>query len=87
MAASHVNSSVRDCYSSLVQFVKSLEGGIHSNSFSKRGRQQSVEVKRFLEAAATQELKPQVISFAADLFCVIELCIKTSYATELSCRE
>ena len=87
MATSHIHSSVRDCYSSFLQFVKSLKGGIHSNSFSKRGRQQSVKVKRLLEATATQELKPRVIDFASDLFCVIELCIKTSYATELRCRE
>ena len=87
MAAAQVDSSVRDCYSSLSQFVKSLEGGIHSNSFSKRGRQQSVEVKQFLEATATQELKPRVIGIASDLFRVIELCIKASYATELRCRE
>ena len=81
MAASHVDSSVCDCYSSLLQFVKSLEGGIRSNSFSKCGRQQSVEAKRFLEAAVMQELKPLVIGFAANLFCIIELCFKTSYAT------
>ena len=87
MAAAHVDSSAHDCYSSLSQVVKSLEGGIHCNSFSKRGRQQSVEVKRLLEATATRELKPRVIGFASDLFRVIELCIKTSYATELRCRE
>ena len=87
MAVSHPDSSLRDCYCSVLQFVRSLEDGIHSNSFSKRGRLQTVEVKRFLEAAATQELKPLVIGFATDLLHVIELCLKTPYATELRCRE
>ena len=67
--------------------MKSLEDGVHCNSFSKRRRLQTVEVKRFLEAAATQELKPLVNGFATDLLRVIELCLKTSYTTELRCRE
>ena len=47
----------------------------------------TVEVKRFLEAAATQELKPLVIGFTIDLLHAIQLCLKTSYAIELRCRE
>lgn len=66
--------------------VKSLEDRIYCNKLSKQGRQQTVELKRFLEAAATQGQKPLAISFATDL-CVVEPCLKTSYATELRCRE
>ena len=86
MASSHPVSPVPDSYSSVLQFVKSLQCGIHCNSFFKCGRLQTVEVNRFLEAAATQELKPLVIGFATDLR-VVELCLKISYATELRCRE
>ena len=87
MAVSHPDFFVRNCYSSVLHFVKSLEDGIHCNSFSKCGRLQTVEVKRFLEAAAKQELKPLVIGFTTDLLHAIELCLKTSYAIELRCRE
>ena len=66
--------------------VKSVEDEIHCNKFSKQGRQQTVELKRFLEATVTQGQKPMAIGFATDL-CVIEPCLKTSYATELRCRE
>ena len=40
----------------MLHFVTSLEDGIHCNLFSKCGRLQTVEVKRFLEAAVAQEL-------------------------------
>ena len=87
MATSHPLSTVCDCYSSVLQFVKSLLDGIHCNSFSKHGRLQTVEVKCFLEAAVMQELKPLVIGFATNLLRLVKLCLKTTYATELRCRE
>ena len=87
MAASHTVFAVRDRYCSVLHFVKSLKDGNHCNSLSKRIRLQTVEVKRFLETAATQKLKLLLIGFATDLLLVFGLCLKTSYATELRCRE
>ena len=48
MADSLSVSSVRDPYSFVTCFVKSIEGGIHSNLFSKRGKRQSEEVNASL---------------------------------------
>ena len=57
MADSLSVSSVRDPYSFVTRFVKSIEGGIHSNSFSKCGKRQSEKLIRFVDVAATKDLK------------------------------
>lgn len=80
-------TSVRDPYSFVTRFVKLLEGGIHSNTFSKRGKRQSVEVKRFLDAAATNELQPFVSSFAISLLRTLQQCVRATHASDARCRE
>ena len=44
-----------DVYTSFLSVIASLEGGIHSNSFSRRGKNQTEEIKRFLAAGSKQE--------------------------------
>ena len=88
MADSLSISSIRDPYSFVTRFVKSLEGGIHSNSFSKRGKRQSEEVKRFIDAAATKDLKPLVSIFAAtSLLEILQQRVQETHASDARCRE
>ena len=87
MADSLSVSSVRDPYSFVTRFVKSLEGRIHSNLFSKRGKRQSEEVKRFVDAAATKDLKPLVSTFATSLLEILQQCVQGTHASDAWCRE
>ena len=74
-----------DTYSFFLSFVTSLENGIHSNNFSKRGKTQNTEIKQFLEAASAQE--EIVRQFSIDLYEAVQRCIILSCATVQQCRE
>ena len=67
--------------------MKSIEGGIHSNLFSKRGKRQSEEVKHFIDAAATKDLKPFVSFFANSLLKILQQCVQAMHASDAQCRE
>ena len=72
----------------IVTVVSSLEGGIHSNSFSKRGKRQTKEIQHFLETAARlDEFSVALNAFAKDLLSTLESCVQTTYLTEVKCRE
>ena len=76
-----------DSFQLLMRFVSSLEGGIHSNTFSKRGKRQAAEVKQFIETAGRMEIQRLLATFATGLLKTIQQCITLSFATELRCRE
>jgi hypothetical protein len=76
-----------DSFQLLMRFVSSLEGGIHSNTFSKRGKRQAAEVKQFIETAGRMEVQRLLATFATGLLKTIQQCITLSFATELRCRE
>ena len=87
MADSLSVSAVRDPYSFVTCFVKSIEGGIYSNSFSKRGKRPSVEVKRFIDAASMKDLKPLASIFATSLLEILQQCVRGTHASDARCRE
>ena len=67
--------------------MKSIEGGIHSNLFSKRGKRQSEEVKHIIDAAAMKDLKPFVSFFANRLLEILQQCVQGTHASDARCRE
>ena len=80
--------SVRDdSFELLMRFVASLEKGIHSNPFSNRGKRQTAEVNRFIEAAGRKDVQLLLTTFANDLLKAIRQCVTMSFALESRCRE
>ena len=71
----------------ITHIVSSLEGGIHSNSFSKRGKKQAKEIQLFLETASRAEFSSLLDDFARDVLRILESCVLTSYSMEVRCRE
>ena len=62
----------------ITRIVSSLEGGIHSNSFSKRGKKQAKEIQLFLETASRAEFSSLLDDFARDVLRILESCVLTS---------